>query len=63
VQVQVLQPQRSYTDFDSQGEAQDTEPLLAAAREERLVLVAQLAELADLLRWPPDNRHCPDRPY
>ena len=41
-----------YADFDT-----------PAARDEDLVLENQVHRLADILRWPRDDRRCPDRSY
>jgi len=53
----------AYTDFDAQPQSLDTATLLAAARAEKLVLEPQLAQLAEVLRWPREDRECPDRSY
>lgn len=53
-----------YADFDAPA-ARTTEiaPLLQAARDEHLLLDEQLRKVAAMLRWPRDDRECPDRSY
>ena len=63
IRLQLIQVKESYTDFDSQAEASDIDAFLAASREENLVLPQKLEELATLLRWPNEERECPDRMY
>jgi hypothetical protein len=41
----------------------DLKPFFEAARSEKLVLDAQLTRLAGVLRWPRQDRACPDRNY
>jgi CRISPR/Cas system CSM-associated protein Csm3 (group 7 of RAMP superfamily) len=53
----------AYADFDAQPQPLDAAPLLAAARGERLVIDAALRQLAEILRWPREDRACPDRNY
>ncbi len=54
----------AYTDFDSApAAAADLAPFLAAARDEGLLLEPQLRQLAEVLRWPREDRECPDRSY
>ncbi|ABU56318.1 RAMP superfamily CRISPR-associated protein [Roseiflexus castenholzii] len=56
--------QQWYTDFDMPApQARDIPALLQAALNERLVLEDQARRLADILRWPRDDRQCPDRSY
>lgn len=56
--------QQWYTDFDAPAtQAGDIPALLQAARDERLVLEDQVRRLAGILRWPRDDRQCPDRSY
>ncbi|MCG8349950.1 MAG: RAMP superfamily CRISPR-associated protein, partial [Chloroflexales bacterium] len=52
-----------YTDFDATSQPLDVSALLAAAQREGLVLTAQLGRLAEVLRWPREERGCPDRNY
>ncbi len=47
----------------SGNQLEDLQPLFAAARSEKLVLDAQLQRLAEVLRWPHEDRECPDRNY
>lgn len=53
----------AYADFDAQPQPLAAAPLLAAARSERLVIDAALRQLAEVLRWPREDRACPDRNY
>jgi len=53
-----------YADFDTPAaQAGDIPALIRAARDEGLVLENQVHRLADILRWPRDDRRCPDRSY
>jgi CRISPR/Cas system CSM-associated protein Csm3 (group 7 of RAMP superfamily) len=53
-----------YTDFDAPATQEgDVSALLKAARDERLVLEDQARRLAGILRWPRDDRRCPNRSY
>ena len=53
-----------YADFDPPAaQAGDIQTLIQAARNEGLVLENQARRLADILRWPRDDRRCPDRSY
>lgn len=55
--------QQWYTDFDMPApQARDIPALLQAARDD-LVLEDKVRRLADILRWPRDDRQCPDRSY
>ncbi|MFQ3684288.1 MAG: hypothetical protein SNJ51_18645, partial [Roseiflexus sp.] len=56
-------PHASYRDFDPVAAPQPIPPLIDAARAEKLVLDEQLRRLADILRWPREDRKCPDRNY
>ncbi|MCS6882472.1 MAG: RAMP superfamily CRISPR-associated protein [Oscillochloridaceae bacterium] len=56
-------PQARYADFDAGAAPLDVAPLIAAAREEGLALEPQLKRLAETLRWPREDRECPDRSY
>ena len=51
----------SYAEFDTAQEPLELTPLLEAAKP--LVLNTQLGKLADVLRWPREDRECPDRNY
>ncbi|EFO81928.1 hypothetical protein OSCT_0077 [Oscillochloris trichoides DG-6] len=53
----------AHTDFDPQPQPLEVAPLLAAARSEKLILNEQLGKLAEVLRWPREDRNCPDRSY
>jgi hypothetical protein len=55
----------AYRDFDDvPTDTTELMPYIAAAREEKLVLDAQLKEIERILRWPrTDGRECPDRNY
>lgn len=56
-------PRARYTDFDAGATPLEIAPLLDAARKEGLVLQPQLERLAEVLRWPREDRQCPDRSY
>ncbi len=62
-QLTIDDPRASYRDFDAVAALQPLQPLIDAARAERLVLDDQLNRLADILRWPRGERRCPDRSY
>ncbi len=53
----------AYTEFDASAAPLDVAPLIAAARAEGLALEPQLKRLAETLRWPREDRECPDRSY
>lgn len=57
----VLSTRAAYEDFDAAPAPQEMKELLDAARP--LVLNTQLGKLADVLRWPREDRECPDRSY
>lgn len=59
----VLDAEAAYRDFDAAPVPLEIAPLLAAARAEGFVVEAQLHALAELLRWPREDRDCPDRSY
>lgn len=62
--LEVLDLRAAYTDFESVPTVvADLAPFLAAARTEGLVLEPQLRQLAHVLRWPREDRECPDRSY
>jgi hypothetical protein len=70
--IEVIEPQvemtdpvtQWYADFDPPAaQAGDIPALIQAARDEGLVLENQVHRLADILRWPRDDRRCPDRSY
>ncbi|GAB4193390.1 MAG: hypothetical protein OHK0022_08220 [Roseiflexaceae bacterium] len=62
--LELLDLRAAYTDFDTAPAAvADLAPFLAAARTEGLVLEPQLRQLAEVLRWPREDRECPDRSY
>lgn len=63
--VEITEPmQQCYNDFDMPApQTRDIPDLLQAARHEHLVLDKQARRLADILRWPRDDRQCPDRSY
>jgi CRISPR/Cas system CSM-associated protein Csm3 (group 7 of RAMP superfamily) len=54
---------RAYEDFDAGAEPLEIGPRLAAARQERLALDEQLRRVAEVLRWPREDRACPDEAY
>jgi CRISPR/Cas system CSM-associated protein Csm3 (group 7 of RAMP superfamily) len=53
----------AYTDFDATPQPLDLGAMLAAAESAGLVLSMQLGQLAEVLRWPREDRNCPDRNY
>lgn len=59
----VLDMRAAYGDFDAPTREQEIAPLIEAARTEKLLLGPQLAQLAEVLRWPREDRSCPDRNY
>lgn len=61
VALTALDTTAAYTDFDATPQPLETAPLLEAARP--LVLNTQLGRLAEVLRWPREDRGCPDRSY
>jgi CRISPR/Cas system CSM-associated protein Csm3 (group 7 of RAMP superfamily) len=61
--VERVDLRQAYTDFDITTIPLEIPQLLEAARQERLVLDDQLRQLADVLRWPREDRSCPDRSY
>lgn len=58
-----LDTRSTYTDFDATPQPLDLAPLLEAARTEKLILSEQVGRLAEVLRWPREDRNCPDRSY
>jgi hypothetical protein len=58
-----LDARAAYADFDTTPQTLSVEPLLEAARSERLLLDVQLQKIAEVLRWPREDRSCPDRSY
>jgi len=56
-------PRARYSDFEAAAAPLDIASLIAAARTEGLVLETQLTRLAETLRWPREDRECPDRSY
>jgi hypothetical protein len=63
LRVTILDTRAAYADFDAAPADAPTAPLLQAARDEQLVLDAPFAALADALRWPREDRDCPNRNY
>ncbi len=61
VAVQVWEPALAYSDFDVAMAPIDPVVLTAAATP--LIQQTQLARIADILRWPREDRNCPDRNY
>jgi hypothetical protein len=59
--LMVTTPSVAYADFDIAPQPQEIVPLLAAAKP--LVLSMQLGKLAEVLRWPPEDRECPSGSY
>ena len=56
-------PSAEYTTFAIAPQPLALAPLLEAARAEGLILAPQLQRLADILRWPREDRRCPERSY
>jgi CRISPR/Cas system CSM-associated protein Csm3 (group 7 of RAMP superfamily) len=52
-----------YGDFDAAPAPLEVAPLIEAAREARLLLSEPAARLAEILRWPREDRACPDGSY
>ncbi|MDW8145162.1 MAG: RAMP superfamily CRISPR-associated protein [Roseiflexaceae bacterium] len=63
--IEIAEPTKQwYTDFDTPvTQAGDIPALLQAARDEQLVLDDQVRRLAGILRWPRDDRQCPNWSY
>ncbi len=63
--LEIIEDSRDlYSEFDTTAsDWTDLDSLVHAARSEELVLDAQLKQLADVLRWPREDRACPDRSY
>lgn len=60
-QVTTLSPQAAYDSFDVEPRPEPVAPLIKAAGT--LVLEEQLQHLVAILRWPREDRSCPDRAY
>ena len=56
-----LDTRAAYGEFDAAPERLDIQAVLDAAKP--LILNTQLGKLADVLRWPREDRDCPDRNY
>ncbi len=56
-----LDTRAAYGEFDTAPETLEIQGVLDAAQP--LVLNTQLGKLADVLRWPREDRECPDRSY
>jgi CRISPR/Cas system CSM-associated protein Csm3 (group 7 of RAMP superfamily) len=56
-----LDTRAAYGEFDAAPAPLDLAPLLEAAKP--LVLNTQLGRVAEVLRWPREDRACPDRSY
>ncbi len=54
-------PSAAYADFDVTPQPLEIAPLLEAAQS--LVISTQLGKLAEVLRWPREDRDCPDGSY
>lgn len=61
--ITAYEPQALYRDFELTPQPLDLAPLLEAARSERLILEQPARRLAEILRWPREDRQCPDRVY
>jgi hypothetical protein len=61
--LETIDARAAYADFDVAPQPLAIAPLLQAARDEKLVLDEQLQRLAEVLRWPREDRGCPDRSY
>lgn len=53
----------AYLTFDAAPQPLDIMPLVATARTERLVSSVQLVLLSEILRWPREERNCPEQSY
>lgn len=60
-QLTTTDPRATYAEFDAVPQVLEVVPLLEAAKP--LVLSAQIGKLAEVLRWPREDRGCPDRSY
>ncbi|PDW04088.1 RAMP superfamily CRISPR-associated protein [Candidatus Viridilinea mediisalina] len=56
-------PQAAYRDFDAPTTPVALAPLLEAAHNEKLIVGAAAQQLAEILRWPREERECPERNY
>lgn len=65
LQIEITDPVgQLYADFDTPAaRTADIPALIQAAHDEGLVLKNQVHRLADILRWPRDDRQCPERSY
>lgn len=63
VRLEQMDAQALYADFETAAMTLEMSPLLEAAKREKLVLEQQLKVLAGVLRWPREDRGCPDRSY
>lgn len=61
--LEVLDARTAFTDFDATPQPHELGPLLDAAKSEQLLLEQQMQRLAGVLRWPREDRSCPDRSY
>ena len=52
-----------YSDFDAAPQDLEIGPLLQAAISNKLLLSSPATKLAEILRWPNEDRSCPDRSY
>jgi hypothetical protein len=57
------EPQAAYCDFAAPTASVPLAPLLEAARSEQLIQVEPARKLAEILRWPNEDRECPHRNY
>lgn len=55
--------QEAYHSFDLAYQALAADELIQTAFAGRLIQNRQLSKLAEILRWPNDDRNCPDRSY
>ena len=59
----IFSPHAGYADFAVESQPVALAPFVAAAHTEELILDQQLTDLAAILRWPREDRRCPDRNY
>lgn len=61
--LNIFDAHTGYADFAATPQPMEIAPLLAAAQSDELILDSQLTQLAEILRWPREDRRCPDRSY
>lgn len=59
--LHVFHGREAYVDFDREAQTEPIQSYLQAAQP--LLQLQQLRKLAEILRWPREDRECPDRNY